>query len=297
MHTSPLVIPGVVDKFPSDIGVALLAAMKRNMQLARRRTTLASSRHIHVSLAPHPSGTEAPALVILHNGARQRPVVPRREAPVHPLEDLSRAVVPAVADVRRPAAHVAGAVAGGVKVRRERVPRALCRDKGCLGRVAKVGELVAQLVHGVEADGRVCCANLHVDLAVLQVADGVDLVPAPGFHVGDGGRDGWHVVVHAAQILPKPFKIRTLMLYPAEDRSGKGRIGKPYVLIASAVIGTGCEDTKTGLEDTGVSNAQLRRHEASGRETRDGHGGGINVVGGQWCCHGAANESGGCTEG
>lgn len=79
--------------------------------------------------------------------------------------------------------------------------RAAGRDVRDVCRGGKVRQLRLQLAHHVWADGGVGGSRPHVDLAGLEVADRVDFVAAPALHVGDGGRDGWVLVVHASSVL------------------------------------------------------------------------------------------------
>lgn len=65
----------------------------------------------------------------------------------------------------------------------------------------EVRQLRLQLAHYVWTDGGVGGSGPHVDFAVLEVANWVDLVAAPGLHVGDGGCDGWVLIVHACSVL------------------------------------------------------------------------------------------------
>lgn len=68
------------------------------------------------------------------------------------------------------------------------------RYVGCRG---EARELRFECVHGVGADGVVGRADFEEYLALLEIGGWVDLVAAPGFHVGGGFCDGWVHVVHA----------------------------------------------------------------------------------------------------
>lgn len=70
-----------------------------------------------------------------------------------------------------------------------------------------------------------------------------------------------------------------------------------YVLVAGTVVGTGGKDTEPGLEQARVGNAELAGHEAAGRESGDGDGRGVNVIGRKWDGHGSSDEGGGAKRG
>jgi hypothetical protein len=57
------------------------------------------------------------------------------------------------------------------------------------------------LRHHVWPDGVVGRADFHVDLSILEVADRVDLVAAPGIHVGCRLGNARVHVVHARVVL------------------------------------------------------------------------------------------------
>ena len=71
------------------------------------------------------------------------------------------------------------------------------RDVCYVGGGGEAGKLLLEGVHGVGADGVVGCADFEEDFALLEVGGWVDLVAAPGFHVGRGCGDGRVHVVHA----------------------------------------------------------------------------------------------------
>jgi hypothetical protein len=98
----------------------------------------------------------------------------------------------------------------------------------------------------------------------LEVADWVDLVAAPGFHVGDGSRDGWVLVVHACSVLS-----RVSMRLIEVTISGCWKM--TYRLAASAVIRSAGKDPEPDLECVRVCNSKLCRHETSAGEPRDGN--------------------------
>jgi hypothetical protein len=98
----------------------------------------------------------------------------------------------------------------------------------------------------------------------LEVADWVDLVAAPGFHVGDGSRDGWVLVVHACSVLSR-VSIRLI------EVTISGCWKETYRLAASAIIWPPGKDPKPDLECVRVCDSKLRGHEASAGESRDGN--------------------------
>lgn len=130
------------------------------------------------------------------------------------------------------------------------------RDIRDVGRRVEVRQLRLQLVHHVWTDGGVGRSRPHVDLAALEVADRVDLFAAPALHVGDGGRDGWVLIVHTRSVLP-----------PVSVSLGCGNM--TYRLAASAVIWASSKDPEPDFERVRVCNTQLRGHESAARETGD----------------------------
>jgi hypothetical protein len=71
-----------------------------------------------------------------------------------------------------------------------------------LGQVIKVSQLRFQLSHRLRSHSSVCRSNLHVDLAILEIGNRVNLIAALTFHVGYWLGDGRVVIIHASGVLP-----------------------------------------------------------------------------------------------
>lgn len=170
------------------------------MQLANSGRIFASRRHVQVSRGIHSGRTIGTSLAERHDGTRQLAPVSRVEVAIHPLQDCAGTIVTAVAD-ERGSRHAAWIIAGRIKVSGESVCPAIQHDKADIGRVIEVGQLQIQLAHHIRPDCGVRRSNLHVNLAAGKVADRVNLISAPFFHVGGRESDVWYLVVHAVGVL------------------------------------------------------------------------------------------------
>lgn len=173
--------------------------MKSHMQFACG-TTLASLWNVEISSAVHSRGAIGACLGEGYYTARELSVLPGCEITVHPLQHLTCTIVTTVANVGGRCLP-ALVVASRIKVGWKYVSSAAGGDEGDLGWIIKVGQLRLELIHGLRPHGCIGRSNLHVNLAILQIGDGVNLTPTPGVHVGDWLGDGRVLIVHAGAVL------------------------------------------------------------------------------------------------
>ena len=215
----------------------------------------AVSRHVEPAGRIHsvPGGGEF-GLIEPDQASAQGAVVARIERAVDPLQGRTRAIEMAVADVRR-GRDVAGVVAAAVEVGREGVDRGagVVVLHVCGGNELSGADIqLVDLVRHVRSNRRVVGTGKQVDPLVRDVADVVDPIAAPAFHVRDRLRNARCCVVHAGRV----------------------------VVVAGAIVGAAGEDAHA-LEDRREAHAQLQREEAARGQARYRDPGTIHVVGSQ----------------
>lgn len=261
MLTCPFQIARVVDKRRSEPARVLPAAMKDRMKPAGRRLVSAALWDVNIPGSCHAGRAQASRLIEGTKLSFELTVVARVQSTIYPLENLSSAVIAAVADIGRLAANLARGIARRVKVCGKRVPGARSGDEGDAGRVAEMRQLLSKFAHRIQSDGWISSAYLKIDLAVLQVFKRVDLITAPELHVRDGRVNRWHGICNAVGYL---FAKRILVVSPSKSLKKKQRAGhRTYILITGAIKRTGCEDTEASLECPGVRHTKLTGHEAA----------------------------------